>query len=230
MATLEKEYSLQRHISATGFWAALLTGILNLAYFVAFLLYQPILHTPWKGINEYAANFKSGPFIAWVVPCFLLAPTFLVMITCLYYRNKGERQIFGLLAVVFAVGYAAVLAPAYYTQLTTVRHNLLAQNVQGLDLFLYAFPYPYSIPGAQEGIGYGFMCVSFIFASRVFGKGKFDRLLFWVFLGNGVFGSVVFTDLIYPLPWPVVISDLVIEGVLLAVAPFMLAAYFRQKA
>jgi uncharacterized membrane protein YciS (DUF1049 family) len=228
--TVEQEISLQRHVSVVGFWAALITGVLNIAYFVPFLLYQPILHAPWKGINAYAANFNSGPFIAWVVPCLLLAPTFLVMITCLYYRNKGERQLFGLLAVVFAVGYAVVLAPAYYTQLTVVRHNLLAQDVQGLDLLLYAFPYPYSIPGAQEGIGYGFMCVSFIFVSRVFGKGKFERLLFWVFLGNGIFGSLVFTDLIYPLPSVVVISDLVIEGILLAIAPFMLAAYFRQKA
>jgi len=73
------------------------------------------------------------------------------------------------------------------------------------------------------------MCVSFIFAARVFVRKKFDRFLFWIFLGNGIFCSVVFTDLLFPSPWPIVIADLVIEGVLLAIAPFALAVYFRRK-
>jgi len=221
--------NLEKNSSNIGFWAALLTGVLNLSYFVAFVLYQPTLHAPWNGITDYAAGFKAGPFIAWVVPCLFLAPAFLISIVCLYQCTKGEKQIFGLLALVFAVGYAVILAPTYYTQLTVIRHNLLANNLEGLTLWLYAFPYPYSIPGAQEGIGYGFMCVSFIFAARVFGRKKFDRFLFWIFLGNGIFGSMVFTDLLFPLPWPIVIADLVIEGVLLSIAPFALAVYFRRK-
>ena len=44
--------NLEKNSSNIGFWAALLTGVLNLIYFVAFVLYQPILHAPWNGIAD----------------------------------------------------------------------------------------------------------------------------------------------------------------------------------
>ena len=221
--------NIEKHSSDLGFWGSLLTGVLNFMYFVPFVLYQPILHAEWRGLGSYAASYKPLPFVAWVVPCMLLPLAFLVMIACLYYQTKGSKRIFGLLALAFAVMYAAVLAPNYYIQLTMVQHNLVNGNLEGLTLWLYAFPYPYSIPGALEGIGFGFMCVSFIFAAGVFGKSRLDRWLFWTFLGNGICGSVVFTDLIAPLPQTIVMIDLVIEGLLLAVAPFLMAAFFRRK-
>jgi hypothetical protein len=221
---------LEKHSSNLGFWSSLLTGVLNFLYFVPFVLYQPILHAEWRGLGSYASSFKPLPFVAWVVPCMFLPLAFLVMIVCLYYQTKGPKRIFGLLALTFAVMYAAVLAPNYYIQLTMVQHNLVNGNLEGLTLWLYAFPYPHSIPGALEGIGFGFMCVSFIFAAMVFGKGKLDRWLFWIFLGNGICGSVVFTDPIAPLPNTIVMIDLVIEGLLLAVAPFLMAAFFRRRA
>ena len=218
-----------KHSFNLGFWGALLTGVLNFMYFVPFVLYQPTLHAEWHGLASYSSSFNPIPFVAWVVPCMLLPITFLIMIACLYHQTKGPKRIFGLLSLVFAVMYGAVLTPNYYIQLTMVQHNLVKGNIDGLSLWLYAFPYPYSIPGALEGIGFGFMCVSFIFAARVFGKGGLDRWLFWTFLGNGVCGSAVFTDLIAPLPHIVVMIDLVLEGILLAAAPFLMAVLFRKK-
>jgi len=215
--------------SRLGFWAALCTGVLNFAYFIPFLLYQPILHAEWKGLAAHAASFDPAPFVAWVVPCMLLPVAFVIMICCLYFQAGTRKRIYGLLALIFAVMYAAVLVPAYYIQLTVVQHNLVAGNTEGLALWLYANPYPYSIPGALEGVGYGFMCVSFLFASLVFERHGLGRWLFLIFLGNAICGSVVFTDLIAPLPHSVVMVDLVIEGVLLAAAPFLMAVYFHRR-
>jgi hypothetical protein len=57
-----------------GFWAALLTAVLNLWYFLAFLPYSPNFNVPWHGLAASAASFQSLPFLAWIVPCFFLAP------------------------------------------------------------------------------------------------------------------------------------------------------------
>ena len=229
MSSISDNEHMDKHSSSLGVWSSLLTGVLNFFYFIPFLLYQPILHAEWRGLSNYAASFKPLPFIAWVVPCMLLPITFLIMIACLHYQSRNQRRIFGLLALVFAVIYAAVLTPNYYIQLTMVQHNLLTNDTEGLSLWLYAHPYPYSIPGALEGIGFGFMCASFIFAAKTFGKTPLEKWLFWTFLGNGIFGSVVFTDLIAPLPKPIVMIDLVVEGVLLLAAPFLMAALFRKR-
>jgi hypothetical protein len=59
-------------ISKIGFWSSLLTAILNLWWLIAFIIYQPILQAPWSGIDSYAESFKQLPFLAWVIPCFLL--------------------------------------------------------------------------------------------------------------------------------------------------------------
>ncbi len=89
--------------------------------------------------------------------------------------------------------------------------------------------YPHNIPGALEGVGFGAMAVSFLFGSQVFGRGKLQRWARWIFLGTGLSALVVFTDPLFPLPFAIVLVDLVAAFVLLTVAPVLLAILFQRS-
>ncbi len=103
MSTFARLKEKNQSISKIGFWSALLTGILNLWYFIAFIIYQPILHAPWSGIDSYAESFRLLPFLAWVIPCFLLTLAFLSMIITIFISVEEENKIWSLFALVFAV-------------------------------------------------------------------------------------------------------------------------------
>lgn len=212
-----------------GFWSSLLTGILNLCYLIAFIIYQPILHAPWNGIDSYAESFKQLPFLAWVIPCFLLALAFLTMISTVYTMVEEENKIWSLLALVFAVIYTTIMSTNYYIQMSLVRHNLIHKMTEGLSLWLYANYYPYTIPGALEGIGYFFMCLSFLCVSQVFRQGKLERWIHWLFVASGISGLMVFTDPLFKLPLILALIDLGVAGILLTVGPILLAFLFKKN-
>ena len=67
-----------------GYYSSILTAIILLWFPIAFGLYQPIVHTPWHDMKSYNASFRPVPFLAWIIPCFLLTICFLTMITCLH--------------------------------------------------------------------------------------------------------------------------------------------------
>jgi hypothetical protein len=214
-----------------GFWAALLTAVLNVWFFVAFVPYLPNLFAPWQGLAAYAASFQPLPFLAWVVPCFFLAPIFLTMMTCLHAWTGEEKQTWSLLALVFAVVYATLLSALYYLQMTVVRQNLVAGTTDGLSLWLYVYHPPYNIPGALEGVGYGFMSVSFLCAAQVFGKGKLQQWVRWTFVGIGLSGLVYPISQLFPLPS--VLALVAVDGAAYALlgilAPVLLALLFRRS-
>lgn len=215
-------------ISKIGFWSSLLTGILNLGYFIAFIIYQPILRAPWSGIDAYAKSFNQLPFLAWVIPCFLLTLAFLTMIITIYILVEGENKIWSLFALVFAAIYTTILSTSYYIQMTVVRYNLIHERTDGISLWLYANYYPYTIPGALEGVGYLFMCLSFLCVSKVFSQGKLERWIRWLFIATGILGIVVFTDPLFKLPPILTLIDVGIVGIVLTIGPILLAVLFRR--
>jgi len=212
-----------------GFWAGLLTAVLNVWYFVAFVPYLPNFFAPWQGLAAYAASFQPLPFLAWVVPCFFLAPIFLTMMTCLHAWTGEEKQTWSLLALVFAVVYATLLSALYYIQMTVVRQNLVAGTTDGLSLWLYVYHPPYNIPAALEGVGYGFMCVSFLCAAPIFEGGKLQQWVRWSFVGIGLSGLVYPISQLFPLPGVLALIDLVANALLLTLAPVLLALLFQRS-
>jgi len=189
-----------QNIPKIWFWSSFLTAILNFWFLIAFALYQPILYAPWSGIDSYAESFKQLPFLAWVIPCFLLTLTFLTMIITIYILADEENKIWSLFALVFAVIYTTILSTNYYIQMAVVQHNLIHKMTDEMSLWLYANYYPYTIPGALEGVGYLFMCLSFLFVSKVFSQGKLERWIRWLFIATGISGLFVFTDPLFKLP------------------------------
>lgn len=221
----EKNHILYR----IGFWSSLMTAILNLWYLIAFIIYQPILYAPWSGIDSYAESFKQLPFLAWVIPCFLLTLAFLTMIITIYTLVEEENKIWSLFALVSAAIYTTILSTNYYIQMTVVRHNLIYKMTDGISLWLYANYYPYSIPGALEGIGYFFMCLSFLCVSKVFGPGKLERWIRWLFIASGISGLLIFTNPLFELPLVLILIDAGIAGIVMTIGPILLAVLFRRK-
>jgi hypothetical protein len=207
----------------------LLTGILNLWYLAGFLSYQPILHAPWPGIKLFSETFQQLPFLFWVVPCFILTLTFVMMTASIYMLIEEQQKIWGLLSIIFAVIYSAVLSANYYIQLTVVQHNLRNGMLDGISLWLYANYYPYTIPGALEGVGYLFMCLSFLCVSKVFDSKGLERWIHWGFTAAGISGLVVFIDPLIRLPDAILVICGAVAGIAMTAGPVLLAVHFKKK-
>lgn len=217
-------------IRSIGFWSSLLTGVLNLWYLVGFIAYQPILHAPWPGLKTFAENFQQLPLLSWVIPCFFLTLTFVTMIASIYMLVLEDNKIWGLLGLIFAVIYSAVLSANYYIQMTVVRYNLMNGMLDGILLWLYADYYPYTIPGALEGVGYLFMCLSFFCISKVFKRKNLEGWIHWFFIATGISGLVVFIDPLIRLPIFLLLICGIVAGIGLTAGPVLLAVLFIKKA
>jgi len=212
-----------------GFWSSLLTGILNLWYLIGFIAYQPVLQAHWPGIASFAKNFQQLLLLSWVIPCFVLTLTFVTMIASVYVLIDEDRKIWGLLSIIFAVIYSTILSANYYIQLTVVRHNLVNNILDGISLWLYANAYPYTIPGALEGVGYLFMCLSVLSIAQVFNHENLERWIQRTFTAVGISGLVVFIDPLIRLPGFLLLICGIIAGIALTAGPVMLAVLFVKK-
>ncbi|MDD2756157.1 MAG: hypothetical protein PHS80_11590 [Methanothrix sp.] len=212
-----------------GFWSAILAAIAELWFSISFGLYQPILYTPWHGMQAYADNFKVEPFIAWIIPCFLLTIFFLMMMVCLHASTSEEKKIWSLLAVVFAVAYTIIISTLYYIQAVVVVPNLVRHSTDGLTLWIFAPPYPNSFPGALEGIGYLFMCLSLISASRLFSEDKLSKWISRSFLFSGLTGLIIFTNPLYPLSIIIVLIVAVANAIILFGSLSLVSIWFKRS-
>jgi len=211
-----------------GFWSAVLAAITELWFSIAFGLYQPILYAPWHGMRTYADNFKVEPFFAWIIPCFLLTVCFLTMMVCLHASSSEDKNLWSLLALVFAIAYAIIISTLYYIQAVVVSYNLVRHSTDGLTLWLFAPPYPNSLPGALEGIGYLFMCLSLISASRLFSGNKLSKWINRLFLLSGLTGFVIFTNPLYPLPTIIVLTVAFANAIILFGSLCLTSIWFKR--
>jgi len=212
-----------------GFWSAVLTAIMLLWYAIAFGLYQPILHAPWLGMQTYADTFEVAPFLAWIIPCFLLPFCFLIMMVCIHTLASEENKVWSLLTLICAIAYTIIISTCYYIQMVVVEYNLVHHSTEGLTLLLFAPPYPHSIPGAMEGIGYLFMSLSFIFASKLFPGDKLTKWIKWTFLFSGLTGLIVFTDPLFPLPLVITLIDALANAILLISSLILVCIWFTKS-
>jgi hypothetical protein len=212
-----------------GFWSALLMAAVNLWFYAAFLPYSSKWNAAWPGIDAYAASFQSGPFLAWIIPAFILPPVILIMLASIHRTAEGENRIWSLLGVVFAIAYTAVVTTFYYIQMTVIPFHLANGTTVDLSLWIFAYHYPHNIFGAIEGIGYGFLAISVIFAAQVFRNGKLQQWVRWTFVGLGISVFALFINPVFTLPTALgVMMGLagLVSGVL---APVLLAILFRKN-
>jgi hypothetical protein len=212
-----------------GFWSALLMAAVNLWFYAAFLPYSSLWNTPWPGIGAYAASFQSGPFLAWIVPAFILPPVIMIMIVSIHRTAEEEKHIWSLLGVVFAIAYTAVVTTFYYIQMTVIPFHLANGTTEGLSLWLFAYHYPHNIFGAIEGIGYGFLATSVLFAAQVFRNGKLQQWVRWTFVGLGISVFALFVNPLFTLPMAIGVIMGIAGLVFGVLAPVLLAILFRRS-
>ncbi len=135
------------------------------------------------GILLIAGFWLQTDMISYFV-CFLLAPAFVVMMSCIHIQAKTEKILWSHLGVTFAIIYAVLITISYYTQLTVVRVNNLQMTEEALQPFMYT---PGSFIFSVNMLGYGFMCLAVLCIAPVFtGKG----LNLWIrrlLIVNGLF-------------------------------------------
>jgi len=212
-----------------GFWSAVLCAIMLLWFSIAFGLYQPVLHAPWSGMPIYEHTFEVAPFLAWAIPCFLLTFCFLFMMICIHTLASREKKLWSLLSLVFAITDTVILSVCYYIKVVVVEYILVHHSNEGLIFWLFAPPYPHSIPGAIEGIGYLFMSMSLIFASRLFSGNRLSKWIKWTFLFSGLTGFIVSTDTLLPLPLIVTLIDACANAILFTSSLVLVSIWFRSS-
>ncbi|MCX6672433.1 MAG: hypothetical protein NTY37_01480, partial [Methanothrix sp.] len=114
-------------------------------------------------------------------------------------------------------------------QMVVVVYNLVHHSTDGLTLWLFASPYPHSLPGAMEGIGYLFMCLSLISASRLFSGNKLSKWINRSFLFSGLTGFVIFTNPLYPLPLIIVLIVALANAIILFSSLILASIWFKQS-
>jgi hypothetical protein len=211
-----------------GMWSAVGVAVFNVWFWVGFILYEPVLQAPWRGMNAYVATFVLSRYLAWVVPAFLIAPAFLTMIACIHAWANQDKRTWSLLALVFALPGATLMAALYYIQMTLVPNDLVHGVTDGLRLWIYAPPYPFTFPGALEGVGYGFEAVAFLLAAQVF-EGSQQGWLRWTLRATGLSTLLVFIDPVFRLPVLLVFADGALALIMLSIAPLLLANLWRRE-
>jgi hypothetical protein len=209
-----------------GFWSAILATVSLAAFAIAFTV--TIIAFPsaveWHGIEAYAATYNPTLTFFLMFPCFLLAPAFLVLMTCLHHSTPADKRILSLLALVFTLVYATQISTNYYTQLIAIGSSLQSGELDGLAIF--AFFNPHSLPLSIELLGYGMLSVGMIFAAFLFPGGGTNRTIFWLFLANGVLNALYIFEPFIGLGGPPIVLALFNYTVPIATA--LIAVQFKR--
>ena len=216
-------------VSRIGFWSAVLATVCSVGYAIAVIVMMisamTAATTPgWQGIEAYVASYQPISTLP-VIPSLPLAAAFIALMVSIHYYAREDKKIWSHLGLAFAIIYAAMASINYILQLTVVRLAILNKETDGLAMFVMGNPH--SIFWALAS-AYVFMNLAMLCAAPVFGGGKLERWIRWLFLANGasvvitIFGIAVDSPAIYLLgslvPWCVIFSA----------ATVLLAVLFRR--
>lgn len=213
--------------SRLGLWSAVLTAVLAAAGLIVGIA-TPARVIPYPYVNGVASFIPSD--YLWLYPGFLLAPTFVVLMACIHYYAADDKKIFGQIGLSFALIYTAVITADYFIQLAVVQPSLLKGETEGLSLFVQYNPHGIFI--GLEDLGYLMMTVALLFAAAVFGGGKLERAIRWLFVTSFVLavGFLVGLSLIYGKDLGVTfeVSILTINWVVLIISGAFLSVVFKR--
>ena len=189
-----------------GFWSALLAFVLSNT-FTAGAVVGGMLAAPWDVILP-------------VAPSLLLAPTFAVMMVALYHVAPEDRKVWGHVALMVAILYAAIASIVYVTWLFVVEPHLLRGDEAAVAPFLFA---PGSFIQTLDGLAYFYSCLAAFFTAPLFAGRGLERWLRWVAIANGlaavpVFLSYIYFNVLLGIWWSITIPAFTL----------LLALYFRR--
>jgi hypothetical protein len=214
-----------------GFVAGIAAAVWSVWFIVAFAPWMAGLGE-WRGIEAYAERFESIPYLAWVIPCLLLAITFPILLAAVHVATPADRRAWSLTGLVFGAIYGGVLTTNYWLLASVVRGALESGATDGLAWFVIGSPH--TITGALEGVGYGFMGLAALFVGFAFAGSRISRWTRWMFVANGVSGLLGFAvfALVDVLPAPAMVlgwAGLGIWNVTFPAATILAAVTLRRE-
>jgi hypothetical protein len=164
-----------------GFWSAALACACATLYVAGQL-------AEWGGLLGSAGGPESAstPFglVVLLTPSLFLGSSFVVLAVSIHQLASPDRHVYSLAAVAFATAYAVLVSIVYFVQLTLVTPRLAQGRTEGLEPFLFV-PFD-SFLYAVDILGYSFMSVATLFASRVFTGGGLSRAARLLLTANGL--------------------------------------------
>lgn len=204
---------------AAGYWSAILTTVLSLAYVVAQL-------AEWAGWLGSAGGPESASTVTGIIvlltPSLFLGSAFLVLLAAIHDAAPADRRIFSLAALAFGTIYTALISINYFVQLTLVAPRIASGRTAGIEMFLFT-PFD-SFLYAVDLLGYGFMSVATLFAAGVFTGDGIERTARRFLIANGLLLPFITLQMYYhPLIWIAALWAVTLPG-----AAWALARYFRH--
>lgn len=190
----------KKYVYHLGFWSATVTTVL-------------------VAVAGITATASIQPFAT--VVGFLLTSSFLVVMACIHCYASNERKVFSLVGLSFAIVYATLISVNYFIQLTFVRQSSF--NVE-----VFAMDNPQSMMWVIEVLGYFFMGLSTLFAAPVFGSGRIENLVKWLFVANGILGILTPIGYGLSLPIEILLGGLIVWDIVMPISTASLAILFRR--
>ena len=176
-----------------GFWAAVLTSALSLAYVAGQLAEWTGLLGSGGGPDNPSTAFGLAVLLT---PSFLLGPAFLTMIIALNCAAPSHRRVYTHCAVAFAVMYVTLNCSIYFVQLTFVAPRLTRGDLEDIHLLLF-LPYR-SFMFAIDLLGYTWMSASTLFAAFGLPISRVSNATRIALVANGLLIPALALQMYYP--------------------------------
>lgn len=192
----------KKHVYKVGAWSASISTLL-------------------VAIAGITATASIQPFAT--IIGFLLTSSFLVVMACVHCYAPEDRKVFSLIGLSFAIVYATLISINYFIQLTFVRQSTF-------DASMFDMGKTQSMMWVIEVLGYFFMGVSTLFAAPVFGSGRLESYVRWLFVLNGVLGLLTPVAYVINLPMNIMLGGLIVWDIVMPLATASLAHLFISYA
>ncbi|WP_441000124.1 hypothetical protein [Fodinibius sp. SL11] len=173
--------NISTSVRSLGYWSAIFSSVFSIAYIIAQLI-------EWMGLlgSQGGPESMSTPMgLVWLLtPSLLLGVSFVILMVSIHYCASESDKIWSHLGLTFATAYMVLIGIVYFVQLTLVVPRLMSGNTQDIQLLIFT-PFD-SFLYAVDILGYSFMSVATLFASRVFKGEGLEKKVRWFLTANGV--------------------------------------------
>ncbi len=191
---------------------------LNLAYKTG--LWSASLATVLIVVAGITATAALQP-LATVVG-FLVAPTFIVVMACIYSTAPEDRRFLALIGVSFALIYGTLISFNYFADLTFVRQG--AFDTEVLNMLNTS-----SLFWVVEVLGYFFMGLATLFTAFVFTLGRVEIAIKWLFIINGVLGIGGLIGYALSVSISLLLGGLIVWDIIMPIAMALVAYHFKNR-
>lgn len=172
-----------------GFWSAVFSAGLALAYIIAELSHLLGLLGPHDGPVSLVLR---------MTPSLLLAVAFIILMVSIHEYAAPDSKIWSHAGLAFAVVYAVLVSIVYFVELAVVIPHTLRGEAHKVALLIFG---PGTFMFAVDILGYGFMSLATLLAAAAFQHGRLDRWIRRAMIANGVLAPAIVLQIFYAPLW-----------------------------